>query len=95
MLENKEWSNKKKLERETNTLFVYRMSDEKLMRRVYETNTQRKNRSGGPRRTWTIDVLEAIEKKQIPLKDIKNQAHNTVKWRNLFKKKLESWRTDN
>lgn len=45
---------------------MYRMTNEKLKRKVNETRTQGEQRRGKPKRTWREEVNKAVEEREIP-----------------------------
>ena len=62
---------------------VERMGDERLVKRVYESDIRGVRRRGRPRKSWINGVKETLEKRGLNIQDAKVSVQDRNEWRSI------------
>ena len=64
---------------------VYRMEEDRLVKKVFEARRMEKRKRGRPRRTWIEDVRAAVEARGIMWEEVRSIAMDRKKWKEKWK----------
>ena len=62
---------------------VERMGDERMAKRVYESNVRGVRRRGRPRKCWMDEVKEVLARKGLNIQEAKVSVQDRNEWRSI------------